>query len=140
MNTGTDYTISYYDGTSGTLIDLDDVQNVTIQAMKHDIKSTPFNRPSRFGFVPDGFKIEFTISRGGSTLEDLSVLNAANFNGGKIQSPGFLNKSVTNPDGSVSRYQYTNLVVFVTDHGAISREKNVVLKLEAMASECVAIA
>jgi hypothetical protein len=68
------------------------------------------------------------------------VTFSANFNAGNILTPGFLNQSIINPNGVVRRYQYTNLVVFLTDHGDISREKVVSLKLEAMASDKVQIA
>ena len=134
MNVGVDYSISFYDGTSGTLVDFGDVQDVKITAQKHDIKSMPYNKPSRYGFVPDGYKIDFTITRTGSALEDIAVLNESNFNNGQVQSPGYLNESITNPDGTVSRYQYTNFVIFLTDHGNISRDKTVTLALTGMAS------
>lgn len=140
MNVGVDYSITYYDSASGALINLGDVQDVKITAMKHDIKSSPYNQVPRFGFIPDGFKVDFTITRTGSQLEDLAVLNSANFNGGVVQSPGFLNQSVINPDGTTRRYQYTNFVVFLTNHGDISREKVVTLTLEGMASDKVQIA
>lgn len=135
MNVGTDYSLMYYDSTSGALIDLGDVQNVTITAMKHDIKSMPYNNTPRFGYIPDGFRMEFTITRTGSVLEDLMVTLSKNFNAGTVQKPGYLNESILNNDGTTRRYQYTNLVVFLTDHGQISRDKVVTLKLEAMASD-----
>jgi hypothetical protein len=140
MNVGVDYNITYFESGAGTLIDLGDVQNVKIIANKHDISSKPYNQVPRFGYVPDGFKIDFTITRTGSILEDLMVTFSANFNAGNILTPGFLNQSIINPNGVVRRYQYTNLVVFLTDHGDISREKVVSLKLEAMASDKVQIA
>jgi len=116
------------------------VQNVQINAMKHDIKSMPYNGVPRYGYVPDGFKIEFTITRTGSVLEDLMATLSKNFNAGSVQKPGYFNESITNPDGSIRRFQYTNFVVFLTDHGAISRDKVVSLKLEGMASDKVQIA
>jgi hypothetical protein len=140
MNTGVDYSISYYETTSGTLIDLGDVQDVNISAMKHDIKSQPYNDVPRYGFVPDGFNIDFSITRTGSVLEDLMVQFSANFNAGQVQQPGYLNQTIKNPDGSVSRYQYTNFVIFLTDHGNISRDKTVSLKLTGRASDKVQIA
>lgn len=140
MNVGVDYSITYYDSTSGGLINLGDVQDVKITAMKHDIKSSPYNQVPRYGFIPDGFKIDFTITRNGSTLEDLMVAFSANFNAGIVNGAGYLNESINNPDGSVSRYQYTNFVVFLTNHGDISREKVVTLTLEGMASDKVKIA
>ena len=135
MNTGVDYSLMFFDGTSGSIVDLGDVQDVRITAMKHDIKSMPYNDVPRYGYVPDGYKIEFTITRTGSVIEDFMVAAARSFNQGNVQKPGFLNQSVTNPDGSVRRYQYTQVVIFLTDHGSISRDKTVTLKLEGFASD-----
>ena len=140
MNVGVDYNITYFESATSTLINLGDVQNVKIIAQKHDISSKPYNQVPRFGYVPDGFKVDFTITRTGSVLEDLMVTFSANFNAGNIITPGFLNQSIINPDGTVKRYQYTNFVVFLTDHGDISREKVVTLKLEGMASDKTIIA
>lgn len=134
MNVGVDYFITYFDATSGALVNLGDVQNVKITGLKHDIKSMPYNQPPRYGYVPDGYKIDFTITRNSAVLEDLMVTFEQNFNQGLVLAPGYLNESITNADGTVSRYQYTNFVVFLTDHGEISRDKTVTITLEGMAS------
>jgi hypothetical protein len=63
MNVGVDYSLIYFDGASGALVNLGDVQNVNITALKHDIKTMPYNDVPRYGYVPDGFKIDFTINR-----------------------------------------------------------------------------
>ena len=139
MNVGTDFSISYFDGNQGVLVDLGDVQNVKISAQKHDIATRPYNNVPRFGYVPDGFKISFTITRTTSVLEDLMVSFSANFNAGNILKPGYLNETINNTDGSTSRYQYTNFVFYVTDHGDISREKVVTITCEGMASDKVSI-
>lgn len=140
MNVGVDYTITYYESASGGLINLGDVQDVKIAAMKHDIKSAPYNQVPRYGYIPDGYKIDFTITRNGSILEDLMVAFSAAFNAGNVQGAGYLNETIVNADGSIRRYQYTNFVVFLTSHGDISREKTVTLVLEGMASDKVPIA
>jgi hypothetical protein len=140
MNVGTDYSLSYFDGGSGLLVSIGDVQSVKITALKHEIKSMPYNKVPRFAYIPDGFKIDFSIVRTSSILEDLAVGFSANFNAGKVISPGFLNQSINNPDSTISRYQYTNFVIFLDDHGDISREKNVMLRLSGMASDKVPLA
>lgn len=140
MNVGVDYSISYFESSSGRLVDLGDVQSVKIIANKHDIKSAPYNQVPRFGFVPDGYKVDFSITRTGAVLELLMTTFSVNFNNGNIITPGFLNQSINNPDGTVSRFQYTNFVVFLTDHGDISREKVVSMKLDGLASDKVVIA
>jgi hypothetical protein len=140
MNVGADYSFSCYDGTSGALVDFDDIESIKITAQKHDIAARPYNDDPRFGYVADGFKIEFDIVRTDSSLEDYAVLQNQNLDNGVVQNPGFLNETIINPDGSTSRYQYTNFVWFVTDHGDVSREKIVKIKVEGMASRKVQIA
>lgn len=140
MNVGVDYSITFYDANSGTLINLGDVQDVKITEQKHDISSRPYNRTPRFAFVPDGFKIDFNIVRTSSVLEDFMVAYSQAFNQGQVQAAGYLNESIVNPDGTVRRYQYTNFVFFLTNHGDISREKTVILVGEGMASDKVQIA
>lgn len=139
LSVGRDFQFGYYDAQSGTIIDLGDVQNVQITAQKHDIASRPYNAPPTYGYIPDGYKISFTITRTGSSLEDFQAKYESLFNSGTIMKSGFLNETTTNPDGSISRWQYTKFVFFVTDHGDISREKTITLKAEAMASEKVKI-
>lgn len=140
MNVGTDYSLAYFDGNTGFIVDLGDVQSVRIVALKHELKSMPYNDVPRYGYVPDGFRIDFTIVRTASLMEDLMVTFSKNFNQGHIIKPGYLNESINNPDGTVSRYQYTNFVIFLDDHGDVSREKPVMLRLSGMASDKKAIA
>ena len=140
MNVGVDFSVSYFEGTSGTLIDLGDVQTVHIVPLKHDIKSSPYNNDPRYGYVPDGFKIDFTITRTLSLLEDFMVLLAANFSQGILIAPGYLNESIINTDGTVVRYQYQRFVSFMVDLGDVSRDKVVTQRLEGMASSKIKIA
>lgn len=136
---GSDYSLGYFDANSNSLINLGDVQNVKIQAQKHDLKNMPYNGPPKYDFMPDGHKISFSIVRTSSLLEDIAVAREAKMNAGGFNYSGYLNETITNPDGSVSRYQYTGFVFFLTDHGEISRDKLVMLSGEGMASQKVQI-
>ena len=140
MTVGADYSFGYYDANTGTVIDLGDVQNVTISAQKHDIVSRPYNAPPKFGYIPDGYKISGTITRTSSALEDFMLNLNQRFDAGSAIKAGYLSESVNNSDGSISRYQYQGFVFFVSDLGDVSREKTVSLKFEGMASAKVAIA
>src|SRR5258708_3366808 len=96
MNVGVDYSLSFYESVSSKLVDLGDVQSVAITALKHDINSKPYNQLPRYGYVPDGYKVDFSITRTGSILENLMVTFSTNFNAGNIITPGFLNQSINN--------------------------------------------
>ncbi len=135
ITVGRDYSLAFYDQNTGVIVDLGDVQNVKIGAQKHDIKSMPYNDVPKFGYIPDGYKISFTITRTSSKLEDFQLAASQRFNAGSAIKSGFLNETVTNPDGTVSRYQYTGFVFFVTDLGEISREQVVKMQAEGMASD-----
>jgi hypothetical protein len=113
---------------------------VKITALKHDLKNMPYNNVPRYGYVPDGFHITFTIVRTGPALEQIFTNFSTQFNSGQVIQPGFLNESINNPDGSVSRYQYTNFVIFPIDLGDVSRERLIMQRLEGLASDMKQIA
>lgn len=140
MNVGPDYSFGYYDANSGQLVDLGDVQQVQRAAQKHDLASRPYNGPPRFGYAYDGHSFTFTITRTKATLDDLMVTREANFNSGGIDQPGYLNETVNNPDGTISRYQYTGFVFFMNDPGDVARDTVVTVKCEGRASQKVKIA
>lgn len=140
MTVGRDYSLAYFDTDTNQVIDLGDVQNVKITAQKHDVKSTPYNDVPKFGYIPDGYKVTFTVVRTGPDLENFQLAANARFNAGIASRPGYLNEVVNNGDGTVSRYQYTGFVFYVTDLGEISREKPVQMQCEGMASDKKAIA
>ncbi|MCJ2084603.1 hypothetical protein MKK88_01150 [Methylobacterium sp. E-005] len=140
MNVGKDYSLVFYDSNSGQVLDLGDVQSFRISAVKHDIKSMPYNGPPRFGYIPDGYRFSFTITRVGSALENFQLAQTAAFEAGQHVTSGYLNETVYNPDGTTSRYQYTGFVFWVGDIGDVSRDQNVKLSAEGMASQKVQLA
>ena len=140
MSVGKDYVLVFVDGNTGAPVEFGDVQTFTITANKHDIKSSPYNDVPRFGYIPDGYKISFTITRVDSRLEDYQLDANERFNGGIHERAGYLNETVRNSDGTVSRYQYTGFVFWLGDIGDVSRDKVVSLKADAWASDKVRIA
>lgn len=137
MTVGKDYSIAFYDADTQQIVDLGDVQNVKITALKHDIKSMPYNDVPRFGYIPDGYKITFDINRTGPELEDFQLAANTRFNRGNATKAGYLNETVHNLDGTVSRYQYTGFVFWVSDLGDISRDRVVRIQAEGSASDKV---
>lgn len=140
MTVGRDYSFGYYDANTGQVVDLGDVQNVKVSAMKHDIASRPYNGAPRYGYVPDGYTFNFEITRTNQKLEEFALDQTSRFNNGEAIEAGFLNETVRNPDGTVSRYQYRGFVFYVTDLGTIQRETTVKMTAVGMASDKVKIA
>ncbi len=140
MNVGRDYNFGLFDPLTSALVELGDVETVDVKPMKHEISSRPYNDVPKFGFIPDGYQGTFTITRTGSQLEDLQLALNEAFNAGQIIRAGYLNETVTDPDGTVAKYQYQGCVFHVDDLGQISREKTVKQKVEFKASRKIKLA
>lgn len=136
---GGDYSIQFYDGVTGLLQDLGDVQNFKMTPLHTQLKNMPFNNDPIYDYMPDGHKISFTITRTDSRWDDFQATREANVRNGKRNVSGVLNKSVVNADGSTSRYQIQNFVFQVTDLGDVSREKLTQVACEAMGSRMIKI-
>lgn len=131
---GRDYDLSFFDARTGTVIDLGDVQSVSIRSNKHQIKSSPYNDNPRFGYIEDGYAIAFQFVRTTGALEDFALDQASTFTSGGNCPSGILNETVRYSDGSTRSYQYTGFVFHLDDVADISREKNVTARGEGMAS------
>jgi hypothetical protein len=89
MNVGRDYSYVFIDPNTGGPIDFGDIQGIKITPTKHDIKSSPYNDVPRFGYIPDGYSIAFTMVRTNSNLENWQLLMNNLFNSAAPFAPGF---------------------------------------------------
>jgi hypothetical protein len=58
-----------------TIINLGDVQNVTMVAHKSDVKSMPYNAPPRFAHAYDGYSGTFDIVRTSAPLQEFPSMS-----------------------------------------------------------------
>jgi hypothetical protein len=140
QSVGIDYTLTFYDTVSGAAIDLNDVQSVKITAAKHEIVSRPYNSVPKFGFIPDGYRFAFAIVRTDENLEAYQLAQENLFYSGAPSKAGYMNETIQEADGSVSRYQYTGFVMWVDEIGDFTRESNVKMQCVGYASKKVQIA
>jgi len=138
-NIGIDYSIQFFDGVTGALQDLGDVQNVKFTALKHDLKNMPYNNNPIYDYINDGHKVTFTITRTDSRWDVFQATREANILAGITNTSGTLQKSI-NDGTSTSRFLYTQFVFWIPELGDISREKLVQVQGEGMASAMIKIA
>jgi hypothetical protein len=134
MTVGRDYAFGYYDANTGGMIDLGSVQVVGVTQPKHDIENRPYNDDPTFGYIGDGYRFTFTITRTSSVLEEFVLAMQERFRSGQAIQPGYLTETVANNDGSVNRYIYDKFVFWVNDLGSIQRETVVKITCEGKAS------
>lgn len=139
QSVGQDYTIGLYDFNTATDVPLGSVQDFKESALKHDIKNMPYNQVPVYGYIPDGYSGTFTIVRTGPALENLHLQIKNNFNNGKSILAGYINQTINESGGAQSRYQYINVVFFLTDSGTVQRDQNIKMTMAWMASDKVLV-
>ncbi|GAN55577.1 hypothetical protein [Tanticharoenia sakaeratensis] len=96
---------------NGTRVDLRDV--TSFQAVQQTLaqRANPLNGvPVEFN-TPNGWRGSFVIARANSNLDDLvAAIEAGFWNGGTIGS-GTIYQYVTEPDGSTTTWEYSNISI-----------------------------
>ncbi len=88
-------------------------------------KVRPLNGPPIHLQFPDGWEGSFEVARVDGTLDDyFAALEASQYAGANIAS-GTIHQTVTNPDGSLSQYMYTDVQLFLEDAGTYDPLKEV---------------
>ena len=98
-------------------------------------RSDPLNSvPVEFN-TPAGWRGQFQVDRGSSTLDDLVVaIEAAFWNAGVIGS-GTIYQYVTEPNGSLSTYEFTGVALTLANSGHYRAENIVTQTVNFFASQ-----
>lgn len=99
-----------------------------------DLKSMPLDKPPVHMSIPSGWKGSAKLDRQDATIDDFVAANEAAYWAGQTVLPGSITQTITEVDGSTSRYRYTNVNIKVTDPGAWASEKLVDQSLDFEAS------
>lgn len=100
----------------------------------YDLRAKPLGDPTITMSIPDGWKISAKCDRQDATLDDFCAQYEAAYWAGQNVLTGSITETITEVDGTTSRYRYTNVNLKVTDPGSWSSEKLVDQTLEADAS------
>lgn len=102
---------------SGVRVDLRDVTGFSaMQEVKHQ-RADPLNSTPVEFTTPAGWRGQFQVDRGNSAVDDLiASIEAAFWSAGTIGS-GTIYQYVTEPDGSLSTYEFTGVSLVLTSAG-----------------------
>jgi hypothetical protein len=120
---------------NGIRVDLRDVTGFTAaQEVKHQ-RTEPLNSlPIEFT-TPSGWRGEFNVDRGNSAVDDLVVqIESAFWAAGTIGS-GTIYQYVTEPDGSLSTYEFTGVALVLSSAGNYQSDAVVRQKIGFFASQ-----
>lgn len=96
---------------NGQRVDFRDVTSFGASQETHALRASPLNgMPVEFN-VPNGWRGSFQIARASAALDNLvAAIEAAYWNAGTVGS-GTIYQYVTEPDGTTSTWEYTNVSI-----------------------------
>lgn len=103
-----------------------------------DLKSTPLNGPPIHLSVPAGWKGTAKLDRQGPAIDDYVTAYEAAYWAGENMLTGTITETISEPDGTISKYRFTNVNIKVTEPGSWGGEKKVEQSLEFEASRRLA--
>ena len=122
---------------NGTRVDLSDVTGFSAnQEVKHQ-RADPLNSTPVEFTTPSGWRGEFLVDRGNSAVDDLiAAIESAFWTSGTINS-GTIYQYVTEPDGSLSTYEFIGVSLVLTSAGSYQADVIVKQKIGFFASQRV---
>src|SRR5262245_12532803 len=87
------------------------ITDFSADQMTTDLNSKPLTGERKFGVIPDGWKGSFKLDRMNPAVDNyFAALEEAYFQGGN-QLAGTIYESIAEPDGSVTQWRYTGVVL-----------------------------
>ena len=122
---------------SGSRVDLRDVTGFNAsQEVKHQ-RADPLNSTPIEFTTPSGWRGEFLVDRGNSAVDDLiASIESAFWSSGTIGF-GTIYQYVTEPDGSLSTYEFTGVSLVLSSAGSYQADVIVRQKIAFFASQRV---
>lgn len=132
-NTGRDISLDIVDPTQGPL-SFDITTSWNAEPQYTELESIDINGNVLFADLPKGHNGKFTLDRGSAEVDAYFAANEATYFGGKVVSYVQITETITNPDGSVSVFRYTQVAMRLTNAGKWAGESKVEMEIACRAS------
>lgn len=140
LGVGRDATIILYDNNSRQIISTLNITAFDEKAEMTEIKSRPLSGKPIYAYIPEGWKGSFEADRTSRIFDDLFYnLETLYYTGSAVLSMSIA-RYVNEPDGTVSQYNYTGVVIKPDDMGSWKGDAKVTQKFSWAAGARVKIA
>lgn len=104
-----------------------------------DLRSEALDGVNRFGYVPAGHKLTFEFDRGDARVDDYFAARESDYFNGVVLPNVSVTETISNPDGSVSQYRYTDVALKLDKSGSFKSDSIVTQTISGMAARKVRI-
>jgi hypothetical protein len=133
FNVGRDVTLDIVDPVQGALRFKIKTAWKVDQKTK-DLESHGLDGNDRFAHLPGGWQISFTFDRADSSIDDYFATQEVNYFAGVTLGNVSITETITNPNGVITQYRYTNVALKLTDGGDWKGDQITKQSISGMAS------
>ena len=135
---GRDISLSINTGNGGQLT-IPGITDFQADPITSTLQSKPLGSPPIHGFVPNGWNISLKLDRQNSIADDYWANFEAAYYAGGNQVGGTILETINEPDGSVTQWRYTGVVLKLDKAGDFSGDAKVMQSLSGFASQRVKV-
>ncbi|MFN3886139.1 MAG: hypothetical protein ACK4MG_04200 [Aquabacterium sp.] len=95
---------------------------------------------TRYLRFPDGWSGSFDVERQDSTVDDYFAQLEANYYAGINEQPATITETITEPNGSVTQWRYTGVLLKLEDAGTFQGDQTVKQRLSWVAARKIKLA
>lgn len=132
FSVGRDVSLSIF--TTGGIISAASLKEFTAKQITAEVKQILITGVPLFAYLPEGWQGTATFGRFDAKVDDFFALAEAAYYAGASLPNGLITETITNPNGSVSSYLYTNLALKFEGAGTWSGNREVDQQIAWMAS------
>jgi hypothetical protein len=127
---GRDVTVTIAGAQGNIVIPSSQVTHFDAKPLKREDWSRPLNSPPEPLYMPDGWRGTIEIDRSDATLDTFQATLEANFWNGSNQLSGTIVQTIVEDNGSITQYQYNNVMFWVEDPGNFRADGKVSQRME----------
>ena len=120
-------------------LSLPGITDFSADPMFTDLKSKPLGGVPQFAYIPDGWKITIKLDRMNPIVDNYFASLEAGYYNGQNLIAGTVYETIAEPDGSLSQWRYTGVVLKLDKAGDFSGDKKVEQSLSGMASQKIKV-
>lgn len=118
LNSGLDVTFKYTDANG--VQQFSKLESFTMSENAPVLEQVAMDGSTRFPKFHQGWKGSAVFQRNSNAIDSYIALQETNYYLGADQLPGTITETIKENDGTVSQYQYTNVVLVLEDGGTSS--------------------
>jgi hypothetical protein len=139
FSVGRDIAIDLFDANTKQIVSFQIRTGFEARQLTTEVKIKGLDGTTRFAYLPDGYQGTIDFERAGPELETYILSIEAQYFAGQNVQPNQITETIQEPDGTITQYRYTGVMVRLPESGAWKGDSSIKQRLEWCASRKVPV-